>query len=451
MKPGRGTEESVEQVVEGGLPRAVLGLALPAAGSMLISTAFGIVDTFWVGRMGREAVAAMSASSYFLWSMYALVALVDVGTHAHVARRSGERDWPAMARAAGEGIVLCMPVAAVAIVFYMAIAGHAFAFMGASGEVTRMAREYLDVILFGLPVTLVFMVVGAVFRGSGDTRTPFWLLGGCFLINAFLDPVLIFGLGPAPAMGLGGAALATVGSHAAGAVIGLVLLARGRLVAFARPVLTLRSLSILRIGLPTFFEGFLFCVVYVFLVKMLLPFGVSGLAALGIGHRLEGLTYMFSLGFAHAAAVLVGQSLGAGKPGRAARGAWLAAGIVAAFALAISVLFLSASQPIISLFVDDRATIEDGGLYLRIVGLTQVAMAVELVLAGAFQGAGDTVPPMIVSSSLTAVRVPLAYVLASSWGMGASGIYWAISLSTLLKGATMSLWFANGRWKRSRL
>ncbi len=443
--------KDVDLVVGGSLPRALLHLAIPAVGSMLLNTAFGVVDTFWVGRLGREAMAAMSAASFFLWSMYALISLVDVGTRAHVSRRAGEREWAPMARAAGEGIVLCLPVAAVAIAFYMAVTEPAFGFMHVTGDVASMARDYLDVILLGLPVMLLFWVVSAIFQGAGDTRTPFWILGGSFLLNAVLDPLLIFGWGPIPALGLKGAALATVGSQAVGAVPGLVLLARRGLISVRRPLLSAGSLSILRIGLPTFAEGFLFCVVYVFIVRLLLPFGVSGLAALGVGHRLESISYMIALGFSHAAATLVGQCLGAGRPGRAARGAWLAVGIVSAIALGLSVLFLLMPRALISAFIKDPETVAQGVLYLRIVALAQVAMVVELTLFGAFEGAGDTVPPMIVSVSLTAARVPLAYLLAHGWGMGSSGIYWAISLTTILKGVILAAWFLAGRWKKRKV
>jgi putative MATE family efflux protein len=441
----------VDLVVSGSLPRALVHLALPAVGCMLLNTAFGVVDTFWVGRLGREAMAAMSAASFFLWSMYALISLVDVGTRAHVSRRAGERDWAPMARAAGEGIVLCLPVSAVAIAFYMAITESAFGFMHVTGDVATMARAYLDVILLGLPVMLVFWTISAIFQGAGDTRTPFWLLGGSFLLNAVLDPVLIFGWGPIPALGLRGAALATVGSQAVGAIPGIVLLVRRDLISLGRPLLSAGSLSILRIGLPTFAEGFLFCVVYVFIVRLLLPFGVAGLAALGVGHRLESISYMIALGFSHAAATLVGQCLGARLPGRAARGAWLAVGIVSAVALVVSALFLMCPRALISIFIQDPGTVAQGEIYLRIVALSQVAMVVELTLFGAFQGAGDTVPPMVVSVSLTAARVPLAYLLAHGWGLGSGGIYWAIALTTILKGVILGVWFLTGRWKTRKI
>jgi putative MATE family efflux protein len=307
---------------------------------------------------------------------------------------------------------MCLPVAAVAIAFYMAVAGPAFDFMLDAGPVPVMARQYLDVILLGLPVTLVFMVVASVFQGSGDIRTPFWILGGSLLVNAALDPLLVFGWGPVPAMGLGGAALATVASQALGAVPGIALLARRRMIALGRPPLGLRSLSILRIGVPSFLEGFLFCVVYVVLVRLLVPYGVPALAALGVGHRLEGIGYMFALGFARASAALVGQNLGAGRPARAARGAWLAAGVASAFALLMTAAFLAVPHALVALFVPEAGTVAEGGTYLRIVAIS---------------------------------------LLATEMGMGASGIYWAISATTVLKGILMAAWFLLGRWREARV
>lgn len=447
MDPTRGQIRNVDLVVGAPLPRALLFLALPAVGSMLLQTAFGIVDTFWVGRLGSDAVAAMSAASYFLWSTYALVSLVSVGTHAHVARRSGEREFHRVAGASGDGLLLCVPVSVAAVAFYMSVAGIAFRYMGVQGEILAMARGYLDVVLVGLPVTLLFMVVGAVFQGTGDTRTPFWLLCSSFGLNLILDPLLIFGAGPLPTLGIAGAAVATVVSQALVLLPGLYLLHRRKLIAIPRPILSARPFSILRIGLPTFMEGFLFCVVYIFLVRLLLPHGTSGLAALGVGHRLEGVTYMVALGFSHACAVLVGQSLGAGKPRRAQRGTWLATAMVGGFALVVTVIFVARGGPLMDLFVDEHETIRDGTIYLRIVGLSQVFMVVEVCLFGAFEGAGNTVPPMIVSTSLTLARIPVAYLLAIRMGMGPAGVYWAISSTTMAKGVLMALWFVLGRWK----
>ncbi len=438
-------------VIRGSLLVALMRLALPAVGSMLLNSAFGLVDAFWVGRLGPDAMASMSAASYFLWSTYALVSLVSVGTHAHVARRAGEGDFGRCASAAGEGLLLCVPVSALAVAFYMTIAADSLAFMGTTGDVLVMARDYLDVILVGLPVTMIFMVVGAVFQGTGDTRTPFWLLTGGFVINGVLDPVLIYGVGSFDGLGLEGAAIATVGSQALATIPGLIILISRRLIEVPRPLVAKRMLSILRIGLPMFIEGFLFCVVYVILVKMLLPYGVWPLAALGVGHRLEGLDYMVALGFSHATAVMVGQSLGAGNPVRAARGAWLATGMAGVFAVLVTLVFMLWPGGLIAVFVPESNTVVAGASYLRIVGLSQLFMTVEVCLLGGFTGAGNTFPPMMVSAGLTLARVPLAYLLCTEAGWGTDGVFWAISLTTIAKGIMMALWFSLGRWKKHTL
>ncbi len=434
-------------VLGASLPRAVLVLAMPAVGSMLVLSGFGLVDAYWVGKTGPAAVAAMSAASYFLWSMHSLVSLVDVGTHAHVARRAGERDWPRVGSAAMEGLALCLPVSLASMAAFMALADRAFAFMGASGDVAALAREYFDITVLGLPVTLAYMVTGAIFRGTGDTRTPLFILLSSFLLNAVLDPILIRGWGPLPRMGLAGAALATVGSQALGVIPGILILARRGLLGDRRPALTIRSFSILRIGLPTFVQGFMFCAVYVCLVRFIMPYGVQGLAALGVGHKLEGLNYMVAVGFGQAVASLVGQSLGARDPRRAERGTWLATGLVSAFALLLAVVFASVPGSLVGLFVDDPATIAAGTTYLRIVAISQVPMVVHVVLSGAFSGAGDTLPPMILSVALMVMRIPLAYLLAGTGGGGLESIYWAISLTTVLEGVLASAWFLAGRWK----
>jgi len=206
-----------------------------------------------------------------------------------------------------------------------------------------------------------------------------------------------------------------------------------------------------RIGLPTSISGITFCIVYVFINKITALFGTESIAALGIGNRLESVSYLTCFGFSIAAATLVGQNLGAKKPERAAQSAWKTVWMVTGITGFISFVFLSFPETISSFFISDPKVIHISIDYLRILALSQIFMGLEIVLEGAFSGAGNTVPPMAVSVPGSLARIPLAYLIAISWGAGVNGIWWAITLTTIIKGIVLTFWFRKGKWKKKSI
>jgi len=264
-------------------------------------------------------------------------------------------------------------------------------------------------------------------------------------VGLLLDPVLILGLGPAPHLGIAGAAIATIFTRAIAFLIGVVILARRRLIVMGR--LTIAALRpIVRVGLPTAVTGVVFANIYVLLTRTTTHFGTPALAALGVGHRVESWTFMIGVGFGAAAAAVVGQNLGARNPQRAARAGWIACGYASAVAaVGASLEYLLAPQ-FAALFTTDAAVIAESVHYLRIVAISTLFIGTELVLEGALGGAGETLPPMITSTTLTALRLPLAAWAAPIWGT--AGIWWAISLTALGRGVAMAGLWKWGRWKR---
>jgi Na+-driven multidrug efflux pump len=180
-------------------------------------------------------------------------------------------------------------------------------------------------------------------------------------------------------------------------------------------------------------------------------YGPEYIAALRIGHTVEGVSFFLALGFSIATATCVGQNLGANKPGRAARAGWLATDIVVGILLVFSVLFYLFSRQIGSVFSPDPDAIEASAVYLEILAFSQVFMGIEIVLAGAFSGAGDTVPPMAITVPLNLARIPLAYLLAEFFGFGVNGVWWSISGTSIVKGLVITFWFSRGNWKRKKV
>jgi putative MATE family efflux protein len=328
--------------------------------------------------------------------------------------------------------------------------------MGTEPEVTRLGVDFVRIVFAGTTFLFLIETFGACFRGSGDTKTPMKVLLISLGLHIVLDPLLIFGIGPFPRLETNGAALATIVSEGVAVSIYVFLIIRGKL-RFRLSLLPRFNLDlsvvkkILRIGLPLSASGIIFILVYILLNKVTATFGTEAIAALGIGNRMESLSFLTCFGFSQAAAALVGQNLGAEKPERAERCAWKTVQIVVLITGFISVMFFLFPRRISSFFISDPKVVTIAIDYLRILALSQVFMALEIVLEGSFSGAGNTVPPMTVSIPGSVLRVPLAYLIAIFWGVGVNGIWWAITLTSIAKGTTLAFWFKQGNWKTKKV
>jgi putative MATE family efflux protein len=443
-----GEYRSVRSLVGGSLTHTVATVALPAVASALLMTLFATVDAFWVGtHLGPRGLAAVSTSIFWVWMLVSCAELVSVGLTAVASRRHGERRHDAAASAVGDALFLAFAIAIVLGALGLSQLDALFAIMHTPPEVTELGKRYLGTYLLGAPLIFGFFAVDAGFRAAGDTRTPFLLLLGCVLAALALDPVLILGVWHAPRLGIAGAAVATVFTRSVAFVIGILILIRRRMVRFSVPSgATIRA--IVRVGLPTAATGVIFSNVYVFLTRTTAKFGTPALAALGVGHRVESWSYMVGVGFGAAAAAIVGQNLGAGQVNRAARAGWIATWFATGLGAVAAVAEYAFAPHFAALFTSDPMVIAEGARYLRIGAISTAFAGAELVLEGALGGAGDTLPPMITSTTLTLLRIPLAAWAATRWGT--AGIWWTISLTALGRGlAMMGIW-KWGRWKRVR-
>jgi len=274
--------------------------------------------------------------------------------------------------------------------------------------------------------------------------------------NIILDPLLIFGIGPFPQMGVPGAALATVFSWVVGLSLFIVLIRGGRLTfkfnfsRFVRPDGRMIG-ELIKIGSPLAAAGVTFSVVYLFMNRITASFGTEAIAALGIGNRCESISYLTCFGFSLAVSTLVGQNLGAGKPDRAAKSVWYALLFTGISTGAISLAFLTIPHVIASGFINDPKVIIIASDYLMILALSQTFMAIEIVMEGAFTGAGNTLPAMIVSLVGSFARFPLALYICNDLGVGVNGVWWSITLTTIVKGIALLIWFSRGKWKSKQI
>ncbi|MEP7027868.1 MAG: MATE family efflux transporter [Candidatus Eisenbacteria bacterium] len=440
----------------GPMLRALLRLAAPVVVMQACHTAFHLVNIMWVGRLGAEATAAVTTSFFALWTVYAIADIAAVGTTATVSRFIGARDRAAAGYGAAQGALLAVGIGVTTTVVGLLALPPLFALIGAAPRVQDLAVGYLRITLLGAVFSMLYVWAESTMRAAGDTRTPMIVVASCFALNALLDPLLIFGLGPVPALGVRGAAWATVLAQAV-AVAWFGGLALRRHPAFPLDFAALRrfapryAVALGRIGLPYSLIGILFSAVYLYFAHVAAHFGTAAVAVVGVGNKIESVTYLVALGFGLACEAIVGQNLGAGRADRAARAAWMSAGLMAAFGSAVMLVMLLAPEALLSVFTSDPEVIRTGAPYVRILGLGQVFTGIELVLNGAFSGAGNTLPPMLISTSVSALRVPLAGWIAVTLGFGLPGLAWMISLTCLVRTAILASWFRRGAWRTKPL
>ncbi len=426
--------------------RAVLALSIPAVFEGLLQILFNLTDMFWVGRgLGPAALAGVSTASFMVWLTLSVGEMAAIGLTAVQSRRLGEGRRREAARTVYQAFALAVLLSLILGAAGLAALPYLFLLMGTPTEVTVQGAAYLSVYLTGVPLVFCYFVMAAAFRASGDTRTPLYLLGVSVTLNLILDPLVILGVGPFPRLEVQGAALATLLTRGLGCLIGYSLLVRRQIVERVRPRLPV-MLKIARIGLPVSIGGAVFSMVYMALTRVTSQFGTAALAALGVGHRVESVSFMACLGFGFAAATAVGQNLGAGRPDRAERAGRVATVAALAVTGVAGAVFLVAPEQVMSVFSHDPEVIRAGGTYLRIVAVAQVFMALHLVPEIGMEGAGYTLLPMLSTVVLTMLRLPLAWGLSTVVGL--AGVWWAISSTTVVRGLVAAAIWQAGRWKR---
>ncbi|MDZ7725163.1 MAG: MATE family efflux transporter [candidate division KSB1 bacterium] len=448
--------EQVDNVLSLPLKQAIFKISGPAIGSMLIIMVFNLIDIWWVSKLGAEALAGISAASFILWALQALATLAGTGINSLVARYIGSGRRSHASTCIGQGLLLTVLLSVVLTLLGLIFQKSIFTKMGLEGMIFQHAIDYQSIILYGLFAIFTAFAVDSAFRGTGDTHTPLKVIAAGLTLNMILDPLLIFGYGPFPELQAGGAALATVIAHLLIAVILIFLLPRRSLhiaIHWKRHSLVHFPMlkRIIHIGSPIAFNGVMFCLSYMILTTIITDYGYNSLAALGLGHRIEGISYNMSVGFSFAAATLVGQYLGARRPRTAEKAAWLCVLYISIILAILSIVFYFFGSSLIRLFISDPAVIAEGADYLKIIAIFEIFLGFEIVLEGAFGGAGNSLPPMMIAAPLTWLRIPLALFLAGTLGWGSTGIWWAISLTTGLKGIILGFWFKRGRWMKQTL
>ncbi|MBU6366619.1 MAG: MATE family efflux transporter, partial [Gemmatimonadetes bacterium] len=404
-------------------------------------------DTYWIGRtLGAEALAAATSAVFWIWLVISMGELVSIGLDAVAARRHGERRPAEAARAAGDGLLLALAMGAVVALAAPWLLPGLFAVMHTGEAVSAIGRQYLGTYLVGTPLLFGFFAVDATFRAKGDTRTPLQILAVTTALALLLDPLLIRGVGALPALGVRGAALATLVPRGIGCVVGGWLLYRRGMLTVAAPRWAVMA-AIARIGAPAAATGVAFSAIYVALTRITTQFGTPALAALGLGFRIESVVYVVSVGVGAAVAAVVGQSLGASDPERARRAGWIGTLAVSVVGVLMAVVCLAIPEQLGAVFSEDPAVVAEAARYLRIAAFMQLFIGAEVVLESAMGGAGWTLIPMLGSTGITALRLPLGAWAAAHWGV--TGLWVTLAVTAAARGLLMMALWQSGRWRRS--
>ncbi len=447
---------SGHDLTSGSIHRNIWRLAIPMILETGVQNISQVMDTYWVGQIGSAALAAVTISITIRWVINSLANGLGIGGMAVVARRIGERDRAAAAHAVWQTILLGMTASLLLSIPGFLLARPLLALLGADAEVLPLALSYLQITLGGLFILILVFVINSILRGAGEARLAMTVLFVSTAVTLVLEPAIIFGWGPLPSLGVSGSAWAVVLGFGAGLVLQMAILLRGR----ARVSINLHDLQpdfplmgrIMHIALPSTVQMTLRSSSRLFIVGMVGWYGTFAIAGYGIANRMLLIALIPCFGLGNAASTLVGQNLGAHKPKRAERNAWLVSIYTTGYiAIAAALLFIFA-RPIIAFFDPTPQVVDIGAECLRIVAPTLVVSALGVVLARGFDGAGDTAPAMAINLlTLWGMEVPFAYGLARWLGLGVTGIWWGRLIANISNGFLFAVWFKLGRWKRHKV
>src|SRR4051812_9499327 len=432
--------------------RAVILLAVPMVLEMLMESVFVVADIFFVGRLGAEAIATVGITESLMTTIYAVAIGMTIGATAVVARRVGEKDLDQAARAAVQSILLGVGVALVVGTIGVLFGPQLLAAMGADQGVLRIGSAFPRVMVGGSGTVLLLFLINAVFRGAGDAAIAMRVLWLANAINIILGPCFIFGVGPFPELGVAGAAVGTTFGRGCGVLYQVYHLVRGD----GRIVIRRQHLrvdldvmrSILRISGTATFQNFVGTASWMGLVYILTSFGSDAVAGNTIGIRIIIFACLPAWGVSNAAATLVGQNLGAGKPERAESAAMKAAWYNAACLGIVGAVFLAFAPQIVSLFSTDPEVAAHATHCLRIVAAGFPFYGFAYVMIAAFNGSGDTRTPTVINVvCLWLWEIPLAWALAHPAGLGPTGVFIAVAIAFSTMAIVSTILFRRGRWK----
>ena len=431
-------------LLEGNILPALSALALPIMATSLIQMAYNLIDMIWIGKIGASAVASVGAAGMFMWLSNGLATLAKMGGQIKVGHALGaqkKEDAASYAQSSIQmGIVFAIGFGILSVVFADEMIGF---FQLNIAQVIQDAKLYL-MITCGL---VIFSFMNQIFTGiltaMGNSRTSFIATGIGLVLNIVLDPLFIFGFGAIPPMGVAGAAIATVLAQLVVMLLFLYTILRDTVLFSNIHILhsysSQHTMEIFRIGLPSAVQSMLFSGISMVIARLIAGWGDAAVAVQKVGSQIESISWMTAEGYAAALNSFVAQNHGAKNTDRIREGYRLSMIVMLSWGVFCSLVLIVFPQLIFQVFIQEAEVLPMGVDYLRILGVSQLFMCMEITTAGAFSGLGKTLPPSIVSITLTGARIPMA-ILLGRW-LGLNGVWWAITISSIGKGIVLLGWF----------
>jgi putative MATE family efflux protein len=440
----------------GSLGKSIWLLAVPMVMEMGLVSLYRVADMFWVGKLGADALAAITIGENIRWTLSGLAMGQGIGSLAVIARRTGEKDEEAANHAALQAVLLAVTISLAISVVGFVLAEPLLRLLGTEPAVIPEGLRFLRVTFAGLVGFLMVPIVNSLFRGAGEARIALLVRVFAYGLGLLVEPALVFGWGPLPSLGVAGAALSLVGSQWLGFLLQIWVLVSGR----ARIRINLHRLrvdlpimgQIFTIALPSTVQTTLRSLSRTMLLAIVALYGTYAVASYGVAIRIFMTIFVPGFGLGNAAATLVGQNLGAGKPGRAARSAWLIGAFNVGLMLACAAVIVPLAGPIVRVFNDTPEVVALGAQALRVLAVGYLFSALGSVIARAFDGAGNTVPAMVINLlTLWGVQIPLAWILSQVAGWGTTGLWAGISVANVCNGLIFAGWFLRGKWKERQV
>jgi len=436
--------------------KAIFILAVPMVLEMIMESLFAVVDIFFVSRLGANAVASVGLTESVMTIVYSVSAGLGVATTALVSRRIGEKNSRGAGEAAMQAILLSFIIS-----LFIALPGVLYArefllLMVATPEMAKENFAYPAIIFGTNSIVMLLFIINAVFRSSGDAAISLRVVFLANLINMALDPLLIFGWGPVPAMGIAGAALATTIGRTIGVIYQFILLSdRHHRISISLKDLRIKAkvmMELLRVSLGGIFQNLIATSSWILLVRIIAVFGASALAGYTIAIRIIVFALLPAWGLSNAAATLVGQNLGAGYPDKAEKSVWIAGYINMALMGIIGLVLFLIPGPFIRIFIDDPEVVAQGIIALKIISIGFLFYGLSMVMVQSFNGSGDTVTPTIINFfGFWLLEIPLAWFLAIALDLKMEGACISIVIAESLI-AIAALWlFRKGKWKLQKV
>ena len=429
-------------LTQGKITEKLVKMSLPIMGTSFIQMAYNMIDMIWVGKAGSNAVAAVGTAGFFTWLAMAFIIISKVGAEVKVSQSIGKNNVEDTKLYIKSAIEINIVLSLMYTIFLLLFKNQLIGFFKLGNEnVISMSKEYLIIVAFGMIFYFINPVFTAIFNGMGNSKTPFRINTLGLITNIVLDPILILGIGKIPSLGVAGAAIATVFSQIVVTSCFIIKIIKNKELYFDIKLfknINLKYYKVLyNLGIPVALQSGLFTLFSMTLGVIVASFGPVCIAVQKVGSQIESISWMTAEGIGVALSSFVGQNYGANNYDRIKKGCKITIVIAIILGIINTIVLVFLGKYIFSIFINEGEAISKGSDYLKILGYSQLFMCIEIIITGIFRGLGKTLVPSLVSIILTGSRIPLAYIISNPNILGIDGVWWSISISSILKGIVL--------------